>query len=169
MTLRTHYSAARYAGGRVPPLAFLLLRLLPTMTSEQILLVRSSWPAIAERHDEVTRRFYDLLFEIDGSAARLFTGVDMAAQRVKLAEVLAVVVNGLNDIDRLLPAVVALGKRHAHYGVQDRHFDSVGAALLQAFGDTLGDEFTPELRAAWATAYTVLASVMRKSATREVA
>ena len=47
------------------------------MTPEQILLVRSSWPAIADEADALTRHFYAHLFDIDQSAARLFTGVDM--------------------------------------------------------------------------------------------
>ena len=133
------------------------------MTPEQILLVQTSWPAVAAAADELTARFYDRLFEIDHGAARLFTGVDMAAQRKKLAQTLAVVVNGLRDIDRLIPAVSALGRRHAGYGVADRHFDSVGQALLDACTDTLGDAFTPELRAAWADAYGLLASVMKRA------
>ena len=139
------------------------------MTPNQLLLVRTSWPAIAERRDELTTRFYERLFAIDGGAARLFTGVDMAAQRAKLAQTLAVVVHGLSDLDRLLPAVAALGKRHANYGVQDHHFDSVGEALLGAFAETLGTEFKPELRAAWAEAYDLLASVMKTAMTQATA
>ena len=114
----------------------------------------------------MTNRFYEHLFVIDPSAARLFTGVDMAAQRKKLSQTLAVVVNALNDVDRLLPAVAALGKRHAHYGVEDRHFDSVGEALLEAISDALGDGFTAEVRAAWTVAYALLASVMRRALVR---
>ena len=132
------------------------------------MLVRTSWPAVAERHDLLTARFYDHLFAIDESAARLFTGVDMAAQRVKLAQTLTVVVRSLDDLDRLLPAVAALGKRHTQYGVEDRHFDSVGEALLRALTDTLGDGFTTAVHAAWAEAYALLASVMRRALVRDV-
>lgn len=137
------------------------------MTSDHVMLVRTSWPAVAERHDLLTSRFYDHLFAIDESAARLFTGVDMATQRAKLGQTLAVVVRSMDDIDRLLPAVAALGKRHARYGVEDRHFDSVGEALLRALADTLGDGFTAAIHAAWAEAYALLASVMRRALVRE--
>ena len=136
------------------------------MTSEQIVLVRASWPVIAEHADTLTARFYEHLFAIDDSAARLFTGVDMAAQQQKLAQTLAVVVKALDDVDRLLPAVAALGKRHTHYGVEDRHFDSVGEALLAALSDTLGAAFSAELRTAWAVAYALIASVMRRALVR---
>jgi len=136
------------------------------MNPDQIHLVRSSWVKLAERAELVTSRFYDHLFVIDGSAARVFAGVDMAAQRLKLAQTLGVVVNALDNFDRLMPAIAALGKRHTGYGVEAHHFESVGEALLHAFSDTLGDEFTPETRAAWTVAYTLVASVMQRALTR---
>jgi hemoglobin-like flavoprotein len=136
------------------------------MTSDQVLLVRSTWPLIAERSDELSARFYDRLFAMDDSAARLFAGVDMTAQRAKLIHTLGFVVKVLDDVDCLLPAVAALGKRHAHYGVEHRHFDSVGDALLLAYADTLGPAFTPQLREAWAAAYAFIASVMRRALVR---
>ena len=133
------------------------------MTPDQIRLVRSSWSKIAERADVFAARFYDHLFTIDDSAARLFTGVEMAAQQWKLAQTLGVVVQALDDLDTLLPAVAALGKRHVQYGVQPRHFDTVGAALLLAFGDTLGTGFTPSIRTAWTETYALVASVMQQA------
>jgi len=136
------------------------------MTPDQILRVRSSWAAIAERGDALSVRFYGHLFAIDPGAARLFAQVDMDAQRAKLVRTLAVVVHALDDIDSLLPAVAALGKRHTHYGVEHRHFDSVEDALLRAFSDTLGDAFTPAMRTAWAEAYAFIASVMKRALVR---
>jgi hemoglobin-like flavoprotein len=128
--------------------------------------VRSSWPAVAADADALTIHFYARLFAIDDSAARLFAGIDMATQRKKLAQALAVVVKVLDDPDQLLPAVAALGKRHANYGVEHHHFDSVGEALVAALGAVLGDRFVPELQAAWTEAYTLVASVMRRALIR---
>jgi hemoglobin-like flavoprotein len=116
---------------------------------------------VAERADAFTARFYDHLFVIDAGAAQLFTGVDMAVQEWKLAQTLGVVVQALDDLDTLLPAVAALGRRHTRYGVAPHHFDSVGAALLQAFVDTLGQRFTPAVRAAWMQAYALVAAEMQ--------
>jgi len=138
----------------------------PLVTDQQITLVRASWPDIAGRADTLTARFYDRLFEIDPTAAALFAGVDMTAQRGKLARSLAVVVHALDNPDTLLPALGALGKRHTQYGVEHHHFDSVGSALLAALEDTLGTAFTPELRDGWATAYALVAAVMRRALTR---
>jgi hemoglobin-like flavoprotein len=66
----------------------------------------------------------------------------------------------------LLPAVAALGKRHAGYGIEHHHFDSVGQALLAALGDALGRDFTTDVRHAWAEAYALVASVMRRALIR---
>ena len=136
------------------------------MTADQILLVRASWPVVAGDADAMTTRFYEHLFAIDAGAARLFTDTDMGAQRVKLAQTLEVLVKALDDPDRLVPAVAALGRRHTHYGVEPRHFDSVGEALLRALGDTLGVAFTPAVRQAWAETYGLVASVMRRALVR---
>jgi len=139
------------------------------MTPDQILLVRSSWPAVAADADALTIHFYAHLFAIDDSVARLFRGIDMASQRKKLAQTLAVVVKVLDDPDQLLPAVAALGKRHETYGIEHHHFDSVGEALVTALGAILGDGFVPELRTAWTEAYALVASVMRRALIRAAA
>lgn len=122
---------------------------------------------MAANADALTTRFYEHLFEIDESAATLFAGVDMTAQRTKLGQTLAVMIDALDDIDRLLPALAALGKRHTRYGIEPRHFDSVGDALLWALRDTLGSAFTPELHDAWSQVYKVVASVMLRALERQ--
>ena len=143
-----------------PPKSF------PTMNSDQITLIRETWPAIAAKADALTATFYARLFEIDEGAAKLFAHVEMGAQRKKLAQTLAVVVHALDDPDSLLPAVSALGKRHTHYGVEYHHFDSVGEALLTAIGTTLGADYTQAIHDAWADAYALLAAVMKRALVR---
>ena len=90
-------------------------------------------------------------------------------QRKRLAQALAVVVNALHDPDTLLPAIAALGKRHANYGVEHHHFDSVGEALVSALGAVLGAEFTLDVQTAWTDAYALVASVMRRALIRSAA
>lgn len=136
------------------------------MTPEQIALVRSSWPLVSADAEALTSEFYERLFEIDPASALLFAGVDMGAQRKKVARSLGVIVAALDDPDRLLPALAALAKRHVTYGVKDRHFASVGEALLGALASSLPGAFTRELRDAWAEAYALVASVMRRAITR---
>jgi hemoglobin-like flavoprotein len=84
----------------------------------------------------------------------------MAQQRKILMQTLTVVVRSLDKLDTIVPAIKALGRRHAGYGVREEHYDSVGAALLWTLDQGLGDAFDDETADAWATAYTTLASVM---------
>ena len=53
-----------------------------------------------------------------------------------------------------------LGRRHVGYGVQDSHYDTVGAALLKTLEQGLGDAFTPPVKAAWAEVYNIMAGIM---------
>ena len=43
----------------------------------------------------------------------------------------------------LEPVLLQLGVRHAGYGVQPAHYDTVGAALLDTLQTGLGAAFTP--------------------------
>ena len=88
----------------------------------------------------------------------------MAGQRKALMQTLAVVVASLDKLDTLVPAVAALGRRHAGYGVRDEDYETVGATLLQTFEDLLGDAFTRDVREAWTAAYGLLAGIMRDAA-----
>jgi len=133
------------------------------MTPEQIALVQTSFAQVLPIADIAAALFYGRLFELDPSLKPLFKG-DMQEQGRKLMTMIRVVVNGLNRIDQLVPAVQELGRRHARYGVQDAHYDTVGAALLATLHQGLGEAFTPDVAAAWATAYGLLADTMKTAA-----
>jgi hemoglobin-like flavoprotein len=113
--------------------------------------------------DAAASLFYARLFELDPGLRPLFKA-DMTAQRRMLMSALATAINGLDDLDTLVPVVESLGRRHVGYGVKDADYDTVGQALLDALQQGLGDDFTPEIKAAWAEVYALLASVMRNAA-----
>jgi hemoglobin-like flavoprotein len=74
------------------------------------------------------------------------------------------VVRSLDRLDRVVPAIQALGRRHAGYGAQAAHYDVVGACLLWTLEQGLGDAWSVEAEAAWAAAYGVLADTMLAAA-----
>jgi len=133
------------------------------MNNEQKLLVQASFGKVVPIADVAAGLFYGRLFELDPSLRHLFRG-DLKAQGRKLMHMLSVAVAGLDDLDRLVPAVRALGRRHVGYGVSDAHYATVGSALLWTLEQGLGAEFTPSVRAAWTAVYTVLAEVMQQAA-----
>jgi hemoglobin-like flavoprotein len=134
------------------------------MTPTQVGLIRESWAAVEPIADTAAGLFYGRLFELDPALERLFRRTDMVRQRQVLMGTLAVVVKTIDRIEELLPAVEALGRRHAGYGVRESHYATVGAALLWTLAQGLGEAFTPAVREAWTEAYGTLASVMIEAA-----
>ena len=137
------------------------------MTPTEVGLIRSSWAAVEPIADTAASLFYGRLFELDPAIERLFRRTDMAAQRKNLMQTLTVVVKSLDRLDQIVPAVQALGRRHAGYGVRAEHYATVGAALLWTLEQGLGEAFTPAVREAWTGAYGTLASVMIEAAASE--
>jgi nitric oxide dioxygenase len=135
-----------------------------SMTPEQIARVRASWALVVPIAESAAAHFYERLFTVDPTLRPLFHQTDLASQRRKLMQTLGVVVAGLADLSRLLPAVEALGRRHVAYGVDARHYAVVGDALLWTFEQGLGDAFDADTRSAWATAYGLLADAMIRAA-----
>lgn len=133
------------------------------MTPQQIELVQVTWNKVLPIADTAAEMFYAKLFSLDPDVKSLFKG-DMKSQGRKLMTMIGTAVNGLSQLDTIVPAVQALGRRHANYGVRDKHYDSVGAALLWTLEQGLGEAFTTEVRTAWATTYGVLAKTMKDAA-----
>lgn len=129
------------------------------MNDTQISLVKESWAKVAPIAPTAATLFYDRLFSVAPGVRPLFPE-DMAEQKVKLMDMLGTVVDSLDDLGALVPAVKGLGERHTRYGAEPAHYDAVGDCLLWTLGQGLGDDFTPQVREAWATAYGTLASVM---------
>lgn len=133
------------------------------MTSDQIRLVQSSFQKIIPISETAADLFYQRLFELDPALRPLFKG-DMKDQGRKLMHMIAAAVHGLDQPETILPVIQNLGKRHAGYGVQTRHYDTVGAALLWTLEQGLGEDFTPEIKAAWTETYRLLAGTMQNAA-----
>lgn len=133
------------------------------MNPREISLVQDSFRAVAPIADQAAALFYARLFELDPALRALFHG-DMREQGRKLMAILGVAVGSLEKLDQILPAVRQLGVRHAGYGVHDGHYATVGAALLWTLEKGLGSAFTTEVRAAWTTVYSSLASTMLDAA-----
>lgn len=139
------------------------------MEQKTVYLVQESFKKVLPIADTAVEIFYDKLFLIDPNLKQLFPKNEqlMHAQRNKLRDMLASAVNGLNNLEALIPILQGLGRRHVDYNVEKSHYDTVGLALLQALEVGLGDEFTPEVKDAWAEVYGVMASVMTEAAYEE--
>ena len=133
------------------------------LTSKDIALVRTSFSRVAATGDAAADLFYDRLFVIAPELRALFPA-DLAEQKRKLMMMLASAVGRLDDLATLLPALKALGARHAGYGTRTEHYGLVAEALLWTLARGLGEAFTPEVEFAWTKVYGVLAATMQDGA-----
>jgi len=126
-------------------------------------LVVATWRQIEPASEAGAALFYERLFTLDPELRPLFDEADMGAQRRMLAQALGMAVRAADDLDAIRPALEALGRRHAGYGVEASHYDTVGAALLWTLEQGLGEAWTDAARAAWAELYAAVATVMREA------
>ena len=133
------------------------------MTPEQVRLVQESFALVKPTAPQAAAMFYDRLFAIAPDVKPLFKG-DMEEQGRKLMEMIELAVKGLDRPETLLPALAALGRRHAGYGVNESDYETVGEALLWTLEQGLGPSFTPDIRDAWAALYRFVADTMREGA-----
>ena len=129
------------------------------MNSTQVKLVQESFSKVVPISEAAAVIFYDRLFEIAPSVKAMFPD-DMTEQRKKLMMMLAAVVNGLGNLESILPAASALAKRHVDYGAKPEHYPVVGGALLWTLEKGLGEAWTPDVADAWTTAYGTLSGYM---------
>ncbi len=86
------------------------------MTENQISLVQESYKKVDAISEAASSIFYTRLFELQPEFREtLFKDTDIKEQGKKLMLMIKTAVNGLKNIDKLVPAVQQLGKRHAGY------------------------------------------------------
>ena len=133
------------------------------MTPEQIELVEKTWKQVLPISEQAAELFYNRLFDLDPELKPLFKG-DMKSQGRKLMTMISTAVNNIRHLEKIIPALQDLGKRHVDYGVKDEHYATVASALLWTLELGLGEAFTHEVKVAWTETYTALAGVMLKAA-----
>lgn len=130
------------------------------MTANEIHLVKYSW-SVVEGIDPVVAGgiFYKRLFESAPYLKPMFSE-SIPVQPKKLMTMIGYVINRLDKLDTILEDIKNLARRHAKYGVQEEHYELVGAALLWTLEQALAALWTNEVKQAWANCYGLLSSAM---------
>lgn len=121
--------------------------------------LKATWAQVATHGDDVPSYFYAHLFVTHPELRQMFPLV-MSAQRDRLVGALGAVVSSVDDLGSVVPFVEQLGRDHRRFSVIPEHYDAVGASLLWTLGHFLGEHWTPEVAADWASAYGIVASTM---------
>jgi hemoglobin-like flavoprotein len=130
------------------------------LTTQQVGLVQEGFSQLLTRGDAPIIRFYENLFETAPELQSLFSG-DMERQARKFLQSLKVIVSGLTATEKAAPVLQRLGERHRGYGVESSHYDIVGGVLVSTLAETLGDDFSEDMREAWDAAFQLIAALMR--------
>ncbi len=134
-----------------------------TLSDDEVALVQNSTNFIRKSTEEFSMAFYRELFKTNPLVKSLFIS-NIQNQAIKFAQLFEILVSSLDNVEKLLPALKSLGKRHANYGVEEHHYHIVGSALISTLKKSLGRHFTPQVEAAWLKTYGLVTMVMVDSA-----
>ena len=116
------------------------------LTDHQQQLIRASFENLLPVQETATALFCGRLSALDPELGVLFK--DQMKQQSLMA-VMGTVVDNSRCLRGLFPALRDLGRRQDGYGVVDRDYDTVAAALIWTLEQGLGADFTAETRKAW--------------------
>ncbi|KAK4628579.1 Flavohemoprotein [Fulvia fulva] len=131
------------------------------LTPEQVKIVKSTAPVLAEHGNAVTTLFYETAHEEYPELHNVFNQTNQVNnhQAQALAGSLYAYASHIDDLGKLSPAVEKISQKHASLYIQPEHYPIVGEGLLRAMGKVLGDACTPEILDAWTAAYWQLANL----------
>jgi nitric oxide dioxygenase len=132
------------------------------LSTESRPYIDASVPVLREHGLAITKRFYQNLFAAHPQLHNLFNAGNQAngSQQQSLASAVFAYAANIDNQAALTPVISRIVHKHASLGVTAAHYPIVGEHLLRAIKEVLGDAATPELIAAWAEAYGLLAQAL---------
>ncbi|WP_293780078.1 NO-inducible flavohemoprotein [uncultured Oxalicibacterium sp.] len=124
--------------------------------------IDASVPVLREHGLIITKTFYRNMLSAHPELKNLFNSGNQAngSQQQSLASAVFAYAANIDNAAALAPVVTRIVHKHASLGIKAEHYPIVGHHLLGAIKEVLGDAATPELLAAWAEAYGLLADAL---------
>ncbi|EPR28110.1 MULTISPECIES: NO-inducible flavohemoprotein [Geobacillus] len=124
-------------------------------------IVKSTVPVLETHGEQITKRFYELMFSNHPELLHIFNHANQkqGRQQRALAAAVYAAARYIDQLDAILPVVRQIGHKHRSLGIKPEQYPIVGKHLLLAIKDVLGDAATDEVITAWAEAYEAIASV----------
>ncbi|GIP32324.1 NO-inducible flavohemoprotein [Paenibacillus sp. J2TS4] len=131
------------------------------ISKETIEVIKSTVPVLQQRGEEITTRFYQMMFANHPELLNIFNHANQnrGRQQTALAHAVLAAAQNIERLEAILPAVVQIAHKHRSLGVKPDHYPIVGKHLLMAIKDVLGEAATEEIIQAWAQAYQAIADV----------
>ena len=134
------------------------------MDKADIQLLQRTFKKIEPIAQETGELFYGRLFQVDPTLRPLFKG-DLKTQAKMLMTAIGLTIQSLDQPGKVMPELQAIGLRHTGYGAMPADFDKFGGALVWAFQQSLGDDWTDDVQAAWIAAFSFIRTSMKQAVT----
>ena len=131
------------------------------LSENTVRIVKAITPVVAAHAETITCRFYQRMFTENPEVKAYFNQAHQhsGGQQRALAGAICAYFAHIDQLEALGPAVELIAHKHCSLGIQPEHYPIVGKHLLAAIKDVMGDAATPEIIAAVAEAYGLLADV----------
>ncbi|MFG6113556.1 NO-inducible flavohemoprotein [Halobacillus sp. MO56] len=132
---------------------------LPKLDEQTIATVKATVPVLAEHGEQITTRFYQMMFEAHPELKNVFnmTHQKEGKQPRALANAVYAAAQYIDDLSAIMPAVEKIAHKHRSMNIVPEQYPIVGKYLLLAIKDVLGDAATDDIINAWEKAYGVIA------------
>ncbi|SFV69909.1 Flavohemoprotein (Hemoglobin-like protein) (Flavohemoglobin) (Nitric oxide dioxygenase) [hydrothermal vent metagenome] len=122
-------------------------------------IIKATAPVLKQHGEAITKEMYTIMFTNHPEVEALFADSE-PDQHKKLAAAVYAYAANIDQLDKLAKGIEKMVSAHVKTKVQPEHYPIVGASLLQAIKNVLGDAATTEIMDAWAEAYQFLAEVL---------
>ncbi|WP_044201792.1 globin domain-containing protein [Flammeovirga sp. OC4] len=133
------------------------------ISTKQIELVQHSFTLITPHRGQVSELFFSKLFQVETSLESSIQ-LDPKDQERKLIPMLSAIVNGLQDIELIIPILQDFGRTHVEHNIQEKHYEAVRQALFYALETVLQEQWTTQVYDAWSTIFNVITDIMKEAA-----
>ena len=123
-------------------------------------ILRETFGLLAPNAEKMVLRFYDELFERFPAVVPMFKNTTKAKQAKMLVPALKLVIDNIDDPDKLVPVLQAMGQRHQGYGAVPEHYGAVAETLMDVMKEFAGKAWTKQVHNAWSDALNLVAETM---------
>lgn len=129
------------------------------LSQQTIETIKATVPVLQEHGEEITGRFYKLMFANHPELLNIFNHANQhkGRQQAALAQAVLAAAQNIDKLEAILPAVIQIAHKHRSLGVLPEHYPIVGKHLLLAIQDVLGELASKEIIQAWTEAYETIA------------
>lgn len=97
------------------------------LDEKTIEIIKSTVPVLEEHGEEITGRFYDLLFQHHPELLNIFnqTNQKKKTQRTALSNAVIAAAANIDRLENIVPVVKQISHKHRSIGVKPEHYQSL--------------------------------------------